>query len=148
MPTSSLLTSLATGGSFPLDSKLYSLTLVDMTDLGISNFRAYGYYEDMKVWCVEDHIEYIWREEVIENELGGILSEIFIYPPGVISNNIDYSGRKFNFFNILSSLQELQIFDSIIEAFESLGPGRKFYWSQENKDGATSPNNSLIGITK
>lgn len=40
------------------------------------------------------------------------------------------------------------VFNSILTAFQVLGPGKKFYWSEDNYDGVSSPNNSLIGVTK
>jgi hypothetical protein len=43
---------------------------------------------------------------------------------------------------------DFEVFDSLEEAFQTLGPDKKFYWSESNFDGVPSPNNSLVGITK
>jgi hypothetical protein len=42
----------------------------------------------------------------------------------------------------------LETYDSIEIAYQSLGPGRRFYYSQENFDGVPSPRGSLIAVTK
>lgn len=90
--------SLETAGQFPLDGKLRFKWISDMKVIGTN---AYKYYEDMVVHCLEDHKDYIWRERLeSDNKDSGVLTEDFTYPSGAFADNIDYSGRKFNFFEI------------------------------------------------
>ena len=93
-----LINSFSTSGQIPLDSKLYIKTLSEISSLGVNNINAYKFFEDMTVQCVEDHSNYIWREELSVGEPNGLLSESFTYPPNVITAGIDYSDRTFNFF--------------------------------------------------
>jgi len=92
-----ILTSFRVPAQFPLDIKGYALSLADMQDLGVNDVKAFTYYEDMKVICVETHLTYNWREE---REIGevGVLPVSFTYPNGAIAAGINYSNRVFNFF--------------------------------------------------
>lgn len=83
----------------PLDAKRYFITLAELTDLGTNSHKAYYYYDRMKVLCLEDDNEYIWREESVPNEQGGLLTPGHTYPANTINNTIDYSNKTFNFFN-------------------------------------------------
>lgn len=94
---------LLTTGQFPLDDKLYFLTLADMQELGSNNFKAFYYYDKMIVLCVEDGKKYIWREKRT-NEPNGLLENDFLYPANAISNGIDYSGKSYNFFEYLGTV--------------------------------------------
>lgn len=95
---SNLATSLSTATQIPLDKKLYVVTLAELQTLGQDNYKAFLYYEDMQINCVETHKQYIWREELESNEQGGLLINSFTYPINSIVNGIDYSERTFNFY--------------------------------------------------
>lgn len=96
MPFESIAKSLFVRGQLPLDEKTYFPTIEQMKDLGLSNTKAFDYYEFMGCICAENGIKYFWQE-VSENFNGGVLDENFLYPEDTISNNIDYSLRYFNF---------------------------------------------------
>ena len=98
-----LLTGLYPTGQQPLDAKRYYLTLAELADLGASDFKAFYYYDRLKVLVLEDDKEYIWREEATLNETGGVVGTSFTYPANTINNHIDYSGKIFNFFPATSS---------------------------------------------
>jgi hypothetical protein len=66
-------------------------------------------------------VEYIWHPDDITDE-------------GLVLKFIE--GNNF------------EIFDSIETAYQTLGPNKRFYWSEGNFDGMPSPNNSLVGVTK
>lgn len=83
-------------GQFPLDAKTYFPTLAQLKDLGTANSKAFTYYEWMAVTVAENGLSYVWKE-VDQNFTGGALDQNFQYPAGVLSNNIDYSFRYFNF---------------------------------------------------
>lgn len=104
-----LSTGINVPAQFPLNPKGYFKTLAEMRDLGVHNYKAYGYYKGMPVQCAENDTTYIWRES-LENEQG-VLDEPFVYPNGVVANGIDYSGLAFNFFltretTIINALKE------------------------------------------
>ena len=88
--------SLLVAGQLPLDAKTYFPTITQMKDLGISNYKAFTYYEYMIVTCVETQEQYVWKE-VDQNYTGGILDSNYQYPANTISDGIDYSNRYFNF---------------------------------------------------
>ena len=98
-------TGIITSGQFPLDSKSYFKTLEELMDLGVQDSKAYSYEEDLKVRCIENHTDYIWRERITDAE-EGLLEEDFIYPLGVIAVDITYSERAFNFFTIVSTNED------------------------------------------
>lgn len=97
MPNNDILTGFRVTSQLPLDGKRYFLTLAEMQNLGTNNINAFTYYEDMTVICIETHSTYVWRVLKDDNE-AGILTESFLYPANSISNGIDYSGKRFNFF--------------------------------------------------
>lgn len=87
---------LSTATQLPLNAKTYFATRVQLQDLGVANAAAYTYYEYMKVLVAETGEYFIWQE-VAQTYTGGLLPSNFQYAANTISNNIDYSGRYFNF---------------------------------------------------
>ncbi len=105
--STTISTGLDTSGQFPLDSKLQFKTLVELQDLGTNDTSPYEYYEDMLVWCVENHTQYIWRERINTDDLtDGVLTSDFTYLTGAVADGIDYGDRDFNFF-VFSSDQDV-----------------------------------------
>jgi hypothetical protein len=96
MPVIDLATGIKTATQIPLDDKAYIKTLSALQDLGVSNSKAFTYYDGLIVICVADKNEYIWRK-ALTNEIG-VLASNFIYPVGSIVNEIDYSEEAYNFF--------------------------------------------------
>lgn len=103
MSTATLATGLTTSGQFPLNSQTQFKTLADMRDLGINLTNPFKYYEDMKVNCIEDHKEYIWREKLDSDAVNsGVLAQDYTYPEGSEADDIVYSNRVFNFYEVVS----------------------------------------------
>ena len=100
MVKTQILTGLEVAGQIPLDVKLYTLTLAELIDLGVSGIRAFLYYENMVVSCNETGLTYIWRE-VREDEVG-LINPGFTYPNNSEASGVVYSGRVFSFFPELS----------------------------------------------
>ena len=114
-------TGITTNGQFPVDGKVYFLTLSDASDLGNNDVLAYSYYERMKITIVENGSEWEWREEGIPGETGGLLTTSFTYPSGLISNGIDYSNRIFNFFpRTVGSVDEPQSQGSFVRNYNGV----------------------------
>lgn len=88
----------------PIDPKTIFLTLNELKDLGSNNDKAFLYFEDMEVKCIEDHKKYIWKERT-SNDDDGVLDSDFTYPDGAISYGIDYSNRSFNFFELVNTTE-------------------------------------------
>lgn len=82
----------------PLDHKTYSLTKLDLLDLGLNQTKAFTYYLGMIVYCALEKENYIWREYLNINESDGLILGGYTYPNGIINNNYNYSNKKFNFF--------------------------------------------------
>lgn len=99
MADSRILTSLSIGSQIPLDSKVYFKTISEMKSLGPGDAYAFSYYSGMIANCIEDENFYRWREAKTPSEVG-MIDQHFQYPGGSISNGIDYSGKKYNFFQI------------------------------------------------
>lgn len=83
----------------PLDLKTVKLTLAELLDLGTDGNLAYTYVEQQVFHCIDENKDYQWRE-VVGDEVG-LMAGNFTYPNGVIAFGIDYSGREFNFFEVL-----------------------------------------------
>lgn len=79
----------------PLDAKVYAVTREDLKDLGVNNYKAYTYYNGMKVLCASERETYEWKE-VEPTDIKLLLTD-FTYPTGVISGGIDYSNKTYNF---------------------------------------------------
>jgi hypothetical protein len=119
MPTETL-SSYINKSQIPFDAKLYAKTLAELAELGTNSNKAFTYYEDMPVNCVENHTTYVWREELTVGETGGILENgTYVYPAGVVANGIIYGERKFNFF--IDSVNTETIKDTEDIRSESIG---------------------------
>ena len=95
-------TNLSVAAMLPNDPKTWVKNKSELTTLGVSNHKAFIYYEGMRVYCAENKEIWEWREELTPGETGGLLVSQFTYPSGLIINNVDYGGRKFNFFKVLT----------------------------------------------
>ncbi len=93
-----ILTGLRVQTQIPLDVKQYSQSEAVLSDLGIGNNLAYTYTQGLVVYCIEEGSRWEWREVKIGEENTGLLNEDFTYPDGLITFNIDYSNKVFNFF--------------------------------------------------
>jgi hypothetical protein len=102
MANINLSTGVVPATQIPLDSKVFVKTLLVLASLGLDDNLAYKYYEKMKVFCAENEKEYIWREELSPGETDGVLETSFTYPAAAIADGVDYSGRVFNFFEVLA----------------------------------------------
>lgn len=85
----------------PLDVKEYSQNESTLANLGSGNNLAYTYTQGLVVYCIEEQTRWEWREVGTGEANTGLLSNDFIYPDGIITFNIDYSNRSFNFFPYL-----------------------------------------------
>ena len=117
-----LTTGIFTTSQFPVDAKTYVVTLAELSTLGVSNHKAFYNYEGQIIYCVETGLKYQWREELEPDEEEGLLSSgAFTYPSGSISNGIDYSGRKFNYFLYQISASEIKDLENIQNPVASTG---------------------------
>jgi len=87
--------SLFVANQLPLDAKTFFTTLTEMRNLGVSNYKAFQYYEYMKVLCVETGTYFVWKDVGVNGS--GVILDNFKYPANSITQNIDYSNRYFNF---------------------------------------------------
>ena len=86
------------GSQTPIDDRLVFADLVALADLGTDNDNAYKYYEGMRVWCLSNDLEYVWKESG-----SGVLGTSFTYPAGVTAGGINYGGRAFNFVQTVNA---------------------------------------------
>lgn len=108
-----------TTGQIPVNGKNYKKTLSEINTLGENNIKAYSYYEDMIIQCIENHTEYVWREELTVGEVAGLLATSFTYPAGIITDGIDYSNRVFNLFKKQSPLESFVVVDTSVGKYNS-----------------------------
>lgn len=100
-----LSTGFRVAGQFPQDGKLYFSTISQMKNLGNNNLKALSYYDLMIVMCLQNKLQYIWREAVTVET--GLLDDNYVYPNGSIANGINYSGKSYNFFPYKENLLTL-----------------------------------------
>lgn len=152
-------TGITNGGSFPVVGKNYFITPEDVTNRDINTY-AYSYYERMVITIAQDGNQWVWREEEVVDEIGGLLSISYEYNT-YSANGITYTGRKFNFFPYQSStVFEMDINNNIkpldttnnITGLHSVIPGGEnniISGSHSNinggKDNSVLNNNSNIG---
>lgn len=110
MATVNTATSFSVSSQAPLDIKRYFVKLSELRDLGQSNNKAFRYYDRMEVDCIETKKKYLWRERTT-GDTDGILDIDFVYPNGVKSNDIDYSNKAYNFFEIIGTESYLSLKD-------------------------------------
>ena len=79
----------------PLDYKGIVQTLAELMDLGTDSAKAFWYYDGLRVFCVEDRNIYEWKE--VQYGEVGLIPSSYAYPPNTIVEDIDYSGKTFNF---------------------------------------------------
>jgi hypothetical protein len=84
----------------PLDVKTISLTEFALASLGVSNNKAFTYYDGLKVFCLDTRKTYEWREREIGDGDGLLTSDDFTYPNNTVAFGVTYSNKIFNFFEI------------------------------------------------
>jgi hypothetical protein len=109
MANINIATGILPNTQIPLDSKVYAITLAELTTLGLNDNLAYAYQEGLIVYCIENEIHYQWREIRGPGELLGLVPADFTYPAGIIANGISYGNRTFNFFIKKYSYLETEI---------------------------------------
>ena len=87
----------------PLDVKSHVSTIAELIDLGANNFKAFMYYKGLKVFCIENNNTYVWKESA--GLTGGLLTNDFTYPDGIVCFGVDYSLKAYNFFLKTESLE-------------------------------------------
>lgn len=98
-------TNISTGlkitSQLPLDQKEWVQNEATLQDLGYNDEKAFTYYEDLEVLCIDEKTLYKWKEVPSGEENTGLLVQDFIYPAGLPDTfGINYSNRRFNFFLI------------------------------------------------
>ena len=112
MPDINITSGIFNTSQLPLDSKTYFKTLAELQSLGSGDFKAFYYYEDLIVYCLETKTNYKWREAQFTNE-PGVISSSFTYPANSVVDGVDYSNRTFNFFEITENrLEDFGVFYS------------------------------------
>ena len=100
--TNDIPTNLRVPSQYPLDAKLYALSEFQLQSLGINNNLAYTYYKGMRVYCANERTIWEWRQPNNPGETG-LLPSHFVYPTGLIVNDIDYGNQEYNFFPVLQA---------------------------------------------
>ena len=97
---SDIATSLRVTTQLPWDHKRFSVSELELSNLGTSNNLAFTYYDGLKVFCWQQKTEWIWREVKPGEENTGLIASDFTYPNGVVYPNPGYQDKKYNFFKI------------------------------------------------
>lgn len=91
-------TGLKIPAQIPLDVKQFSVTETLLANLGTDNNLAYTYHDNLRIYCFEEETTYVWREVKTGEENTGLVSTDFIYPNNYIVFGVDYSNKRYNFF--------------------------------------------------
>jgi hypothetical protein len=94
----------------PLDIKTYSKDENTLSNLGTGSNLAYSYYKGLVVYCAEEKTSWKWEEVLVGQENTGLLTTDFQYPNGIETFEIDYSNKKYNFFQV-----EIPLISTFIE---------------------------------
>ena len=96
----------------PIDDRFVYRNLAELN----LNLEYYRFYEGLRIWLIEDNLEYIWRENLGAET--GLLSSDFTYPSNILLNDVIYSGRSFNFFPTANAINSC-LFDAKMETLGS-----------------------------
>jgi len=113
---SNIPTGLNITSQIPLDKKQFILNESTLADLGVNNNLAFTYYDGLKVFCKQERTLYEWREVQSGEENTGLIPTDFIYPGSIIVDNVVYSNKKYNFFQVIN------ITSDNIADYADLGP--------------------------
>lgn len=135
MDSVNILTGLNIPAQIPLDVKLFSISEEELSDLGLNNNKAFTYYKDMFIYCLNERKTYQWREVLVGEENSGLLTNDFIYPNNLTVFGVNYSNKRYNFFEVIPITS-----DNLQEQIGTLPPGLPgATW----RNGAGVPSNSL-----
>ncbi|HEX8586059.1 MAG TPA: collagen-like protein [Allosphingosinicella sp.] len=84
----------------PLDVKTYAKNESELAYLGSNDSLAFTYIQGLTIYCAEEGTRWEWREVESGQEDTGLVPLDFIYPNPWIAFEIDYSGKRFNFFQV------------------------------------------------
>ena len=103
MDYTNIPTGLKINSQIPLDVKGYVLNEATLAYLGVDDNLAFTYHDGLRVICIEEKTLYEWREVNEGEENTGLIPVDFTYPSDLPEvYGIDYSGKKYNFFQILT----------------------------------------------
>ena len=96
---SNIPTGLKITSQIPLNVKEWCKNEATLAYLGVDDNLAFTYHDQLEVLCLAEKTLYIWREVQPGEENTGLVPLDFTYPTG-LSNvyDINYSGKKYNFF--------------------------------------------------
>jgi hypothetical protein len=100
---------LRTQTQIPLDIKEYSINELLLSNLGVNGQLAYTYTKGLIIYCIEEGTRWEWKEVESGLEDTGLINNDFIYPDGHIAFGIDYSNKRYNFFQAISDGSETKI---------------------------------------
>lgn len=123
--TNDIPTNLRVPSQYPLDAKLYALSEFQLQSLGINNNLAYTYYKGMRVYCANERTIWEWRQPNMPGETG-LLPSHFVYPTGLIVNDIDYGDQEYNFFPVLQA-SDIVIPSVPVYSVNNVGDGAGVY---------------------
>ena len=107
----------------PNDAKTWVYSKVQLQSIPSNSSVFFTFYDKMRVLCAAESEIWEWREAE-ENEEGGLMPSNFIYPSMPEINDVDYSNKEYNFFEIknvtVSNLSE-------IVQLENIGTGQGVY---------------------
>jgi len=90
----------------PLDVKLFCKSEALLSDLGAENNLAYTYYDGLVVMCQEERSKWEWKEDDGSDQVK-LLENNFVYPAGWNVNDINYSLKSYNFFEVFTDFSAI-----------------------------------------
>ena len=94
---------LRTQTQIPLDVKEYVQNESLLSNLGVNGQLAYTYTKGLVVYCIEESTRWEWTEVKPGLEDTGLINQDFIYSDNHIAFGIDYSNKRYNFFEVTNS---------------------------------------------
>jgi hypothetical protein len=99
MSTIDISTGLSVAGMQPTDPKGFFLSEAILKDLGTNNNLAFRYYDGMVTYTADTGKSFRWRKYK-QGETGGLITNGYTYPAGVVAEGVTYGAQKYNFFEI------------------------------------------------
>lgn len=84
----------------PLNPKQNIKNIAALKNLGQASNLAYTYEKGLIVYTQDEGKRFEWKLVDTGKENTGLLDNDFVYPADLIVNNVDYSNKKYNFFEV------------------------------------------------
>jgi hypothetical protein len=124
-------TGLSVPAQIPLDYIKYSPSESILSSLGLNDNLAFTYYDKLIVHCREEDTKWEWRVGTVAEV--GLVAQNFTYPLRWIVDDVNYSGKEYNFYKLTEAKDLFSTINEITEATGAYVTGNDIVFNPEWK---------------